>query len=421
MSPTFDMRDSDIRMQYLLTVFVLVSLPLLMIFPKAAGWLAGLFTLIGAVSLIRHRDLKTTDWHFVAICVILPLAQLWNMLLMGWAPGFLARPTHLLWALMLYFLIGRYGIQRNALFYSACGAVFVAVGIAGYETFALGKERVFGLGERWNAVPFGNYSILFAFFCLCASLSAIGKPEKRRLFWVGLAGFAAGLSASLLSGTRSGWVAAPFLIALCFFFNTGLSRRLRIAWFAGIILLIAFVFAGSDAVNRRVDKASMEVSSWLAKPDSTAAQNTSIGLRLSMWRWGWNKFTEQPLTGIGLSAYKEQRETAVSTGEMPNVFNTLATLHNQIINTLALEGIPGLCALITFWVLAWRFYSSKLKTDDDEQHYYALIGLATVLGTALFSMTGSLFGSSASTKAFTLSLAFPAGALRYLMRKRAAA
>jgi O-antigen ligase len=418
MTSAFDMRNPDGRMQNLLTAFVLVSFPLLMLSPKAEGWLAGVFTLIGFVSLIRHRDLKKADWHFVAICTIFPLAQLWNMLMTGWAPSFLFRPTHMLWALMLYFLIGRYGIKRNAVFYSAFAAVVVAAGISVYETAYLGNQRVFGLGFRWNAVPFGNYSILFAFFCLCGALSAVGKPQQRKMLWLGLTGFCVGLAASLLSGTRSGWLAIPFLSILCFFFNAGLNRRLRAISFAAIFVLIASFFAISDTAHERIEVARTEISAWLAHPDNIDAQDTSIGLRLSMWRWGWNRFVEHPLTGIGLSAYKEQRQTTVRSGEMPDEFNSLQTLHNQIITTLALQGIPGLIALIAFWILVWRFYSSQLKTEDEEQRYYALIGLATVLGTALFSMTGALFGSSASTKAFILCLAFPAGALRYLMRKR---
>ncbi|MDQ9170797.1 hypothetical protein Q8A64_10290 [Oxalobacteraceae bacterium R-40] len=42
-----------------------------------------------------------------------------------------------------------------------------------------------------------------------------------------------------------------------------------------------------------------------------------------------------------------------------------------------------------------------------------IVRLVTVLGTALFSMTEGLFGTSPGTKAILLSLAIPAGALRY--------
>ncbi|HWV63059.1 MAG TPA: hypothetical protein VN019_05490, partial [Oxalicibacterium sp.] len=121
-----DMTVSDTRAKFMLTAYVMLCLPLLMVSPKATGWLAGVLTIIGFVCLVRSRDVRAIDWHFLAVCLILPLAYLWNMLIMGWAPGFLFRPTHLLWALMIYFLIGHYGVHRNALFYGACAAAFAA-------------------------------------------------------------------------------------------------------------------------------------------------------------------------------------------------------------------------------------------------------------------------------------------------------
>jgi hypothetical protein len=65
-------------------------------------------------------------------------------------------------------------------------------------------------------------------------------------------------------------------------------------------------------------------------------------------------------------------------------------------------------------VIGWRFFFSRLHGADDDQHYFALCGLVAVMGTGLFSMTESLFGTSSGTKAIMLAFALPAGALRYL-------
>jgi O-antigen ligase len=389
-----------------LTMAVAISLPLLMLFPSPAGWLAGVLTLIGFFCMIRYREFRAIDWHFAALCMILPAAQIWNMLVMGWAPGVLFRPTHLLWALMIYWLIGHYGIHRNTLFYSACAASLAALAIAVFEVVYLGNERVFGLGDRWNAVPFGNFSMLFAFFCLCGAFTSSAKDR-----WL------TPRLASILSGTRGGWLAIPFLIGLCFFFNDRLSRRARITSMVLVVVTILAVFAGSERIRERIDLAIHQVSIYLAHPANAAAQNTSTGLRLSMWHWGLEKFSEHPYTGVGLAAYKDEKKEAVENGEVPKAFEGYANLHNEFITALALGGLPSAAALIAFWVIGWRFFSSKLKGDDDDQHFFALCGLVTILGTGLFSMTEGLFGTSAGTKAIMLALALPAGALRYVTRK----
>lgn len=413
-----DMAVSDARAKCLLTAYVTFCLPLLMISPKAAGWLAGVLTIIGFVCLVRSRDVRAIDWHFLAVCLILPLAHLWNMLVMGWAPGFLFRPTHLLWALMIYFLIGHYGVHRNALFYGACAAAFAAFGIAVFEAIYLGNERVFGLGNRWNAVPFGNFSLLFAFFCLCGAFVSPESRQQKLRHLLGIAGFACGFLASVLSGSRGGWLAIPFLIVLCFFLNDRLSKRSRSIAVIAVAVAIIAVFAGSERIRERIDLAAVQVSAYLSNPDNVRAQNTSTGLRLSMWHWGIEKFKEHPYTGIGLSAYKEQRKEAVLEGDVPEAFDGFANLHNEFITALALGGVPAAGALIVFWIVAWRFFSARLKTADDDQHYFALCGLVTVLGTGLFSMTEGLFGTSPGTKAIMLALALPAGALRYVTMRR---
>jgi O-antigen ligase len=403
----------------IISACVLLSLPLLMIFPKYAGWLAGAMAIGGFFTLLKHRVARTIDWQFVVICVILPLSYAWNMLIMGWESGLLERPAHLIGALMIYLLIGQYGMHRNTFFYAACLATFVAIGIALYEGIYLGNERVFGLGQRWNAVPFGNFSILFGFFCL-SGIFSYQHTEHKPLFQplLGMAGFICGLVASILSGTRGGMLALPFLFLLCVLFNVRVSRQARSITLILTLFAMAVVIFGSERFQDRISQAKEQVETYVKAPEDPQSRNNSVGIRLGMWHWGIKKFLEQPLTGIGIASYKQQRQEAVKAGELPAEFSRLANLHNELITSLAFGGLTAAAALVAFWVLGWRFFFMNLKTADDDQYYFALCGLVTVLGTALFSMTEGLFGTSPGTKAIMLSLAIPAGALRYYHVKK---
>lgn len=408
------------REQALLNIWALTILPILVVFPRTTGWISAPIIIWGVYIAIKYRIFLPADRFFLAVCLILPVSILFNMPFMGWDLKALARPNHLVAGFFIYLVIGRYGLRRNVLFWGACAATLIALCIALYEVVYLGNPRVFGLAHRWNAVPFGNFSLLLAFFCLAgASIVSHDDSSPWPRVALGLAGFGCGLAASVLSGTRGGWLAIPFLVLLCIWFNNHLSKRMRGMTLIVLLAAIVSVMALSDRIAGRIEQATEQVHAYLANPTDPAARNTSTGLRLSMWHWGIERFKEHPFTGIGYSSYEDQREDAVLDAEMPNSFIRFANLHNEVITRLALGGLPAAMAVFLFWFMAWRFFATKMDRQNiGEQHYYALCGLLTIVGTGLFSMTESLFGTSAGTKAIMLLLAIPAGAVRYAWASR---
>jgi len=300
------------------------------------------------------------DRLFAVFCLILPASFVFNMLFMGWEPDALARPSHLIAAFFIYLVIGRYGLRRDILFWSVCAASLVAFCIAIFEAVYLGNERVFGLSRRWNAVPFGNFSLLLSFFCLAGAL--VSSPSERHPWHrvaFGIAGFVLGFGASILSGTRGGWLAIPFLILLCLWFNNRMRKQVRVLVMAVLVISIAGGMAFSDRFANRFEAATTQVNAYLANPDDPVARDTSTGIRLAMWRWGMERFLEHPFTGIGFSSYDERREEAVAEGELPGQFKRLANLHNELITRLAMGGIPAALAVLIFWFIGWRFFCVK--------------------------------------------------------------
>ncbi|WP_220808989.1 O-antigen ligase family protein [Noviherbaspirillum aridicola] len=407
-----------------LSICILLALPLLMAFPRTAGSLMGVLALAGLAALATERRFRFIDWHFLAFCMILPAAYMWNMMITGWETDILDRPIHLFAGFLIYCLIGRIGLHRNTLFYAALLGAFTALGIAVYEGVYLGNARVFGLGNRWNAVPFGNFSLIVGFFCVAAAglvPRGLEAPAPRRLhLLLSFAGVVAGLTASLLSGTRGGWVAIPLLVLLCVFLNDQLSRRSRGLALIVILGVVTVFFSTSDRMHSRVSEAQAQITQFIAAPDDPKSHAAPVGVRLGMWYWGIKKFMEHPLTGMGLSAYEEERKAAVDSGELPPDFIGYANLHNEIITSLALGGLPSALAVIAFWIIGWRFFHAHLKAGNQEEHYFALCGLLVLVGTAVFAMTEGLFGTSPGTKALVLCLAVPAGAIRYCERMRTA-
>ncbi len=409
----------------LVEAFVVVVLPLHMLLPTAAGWLMALAALRGLATIVRRPAFDPLDRLYLVACAAIPAAYLLNMALAGWTPSWLHRPAHLLVTGGLVFLwIGRAGLSERALFRGVVLASFTVLGIALFDVLVHGSVRVFGWRNQWNAVPFGNFSLLLGFIAFAGCIEPMlgGMQDKARVA-LGLAATVAGILASILTGTRGGWLAIPVLLGLVLWATLRAHRSRVLAsrhFLPALGAILAFVAAAmllSENAQQRIDTAADQVEAFL--DGDRHSIDSSTELRLEMWKWGLEQAAERPLTGVGLANYDEARQRAVESGRMPASFAGLANLHNELISSLALGGVPTALAVVAFWMLMVSFFGRRI--DEKEVFFFATSGLLVVVGTCIFSMTEGLFGTSAGTKALALLLAIPAGALRYCVALRGGA
>lgn len=419
-------REAQAFERRLVEAFVVVVLPLHLLLPTVAGWLMVLAALRGLVVVARRPAFDPLDRLYLVACAAIPAAYVLNMALAGWAPSWLHRPAHLLLTGGLVFLwIGRVGSSERAWFRAVVLASFTALGIALFEVLVNGSARVFGWRHQWNAVPFGNFSLLLGFiaFSGCIGPMLAGTPERTRIA-LGLSATAAGILASILAGTRGGWLAIPVLLGLTFWSTLRTYRgRVLSSWhfLPALGVMLVFAFAAillSGNAQHRIDIAVKQVEAFLDGSAGNKSIDSSTELRLEMWKWGLQKAGERPLTGIGLANYDEARRQAVESGRMPASFARLANLHNELISSLAIGGVPTALAVVAFWMLMGSFFVHRIGEKD--VFFFATSGLLVVAGTCVFSMTEGLFGTSAGTKALALLLAIPAGALRHRVALRVA-
>jgi len=406
--------------------FVVAVLPLHMLLPTAGGWLMVLAALRGLVMIVRRPVFDARDRFYLAACALIPAAYLLNMALAGWDVDWLHRPAHVLITGGLVFLwIGRVGLSERALFVAVVLASFTVLGITAYEVYALGSVRVFGWRNQWNAVPFGNFSLLLGFlaFAGCIGPMFVGRDRLRVPF--GLAAALAGIYASILTGTRGGWLALPALLVVTLWAVLRAYRRRVFAsmhFLPALAATLGFAVAAvllSENAQHRIDLAVDQVGAYLGGAGAGSSVDMATELRLEMWKWGLQQAGEHPLTGIGLANYDQARREAVEDGRMPPSFAGMANLHNEVITSLALGGLPTALAVVGFWLGTGFFFVRRI--GDEGSFFFALSGLLVVVGTCVFSMTEGLFGTSAGTKALALLLAIPAGALRYRQAAQAAA
>src|SRR5690606_28235007 len=108
---------------------------------------------------------------------------------------------------------------------------------------------------------------------------------------------ALGVTTFVLTQTRSGWVAVPAfaLIAAVLFTARPHPVRIVVASMA-LLAVMATVFISNDALRGRAIDGYNEA---IACHGEQSTANTSICIRLQLWRASIDMMAQNPLTGIG--------------------------------------------------------------------------------------------------------------------------
>jgi len=269
----------------------------------------------------------------------------------------------------------------------ALGA-FMAGGMAAYEHWWLGRWRV---GNGINAIPFGNLALLLGALSLAGLVSLSSIRNWLRLA-LGLA-VVGGLLASVLSGTRGGWMVFPVLALVLLFalHSAGIRRggfRIEVVGLAGV--LVAVLLAMSLMPGAPVKGRLTEVATNLQKYAGGDA-GSSLGLRLDMWSAGWQLITLRPGLGWGEGRLEAQRDLWVEEGRFHPGISRYDQLHSDLVDTFARRGVPGLLSLMALYgVPLWLFWRHWRRGSDEDSRALALCGVLVVVGFVGFGLSQSM-------------------------------
>lgn len=182
----------------------------------------------------------------------------------------LGRYLRLLLLIPAYVALRRYTPPRWLVWSALVVGAVVAAGSAlvQYVTSG-GVERAAGDSL---AITFGDLALLTGFLA-AVMVPQVAGPVRWWLRGAGIIGLAGGLIASVLSGTRGGWLAIPLLAALLIAAVTrGLSHRWRFGAFAAAVAIAAAVIAvPATGVQARIDEAIAGWHAYTQYRDNVAA------------------------------------------------------------------------------------------------------------------------------------------------------
>ncbi len=262
------------------------------------------------------------------------------------------------------------------------------------------KSGTHSYGDRLTThyldpIFWGNFSIIMGFMCL----ASIEKTDSVRMKLFKLSGFGLGVTMSILSQSRAGWVAAIALIMIWLFVNRKQLTLKKLAlYFLLTIVAIITLYLTVNTFQLRIDTAITEAINWSNETET----ESSTGYRLTMWKmtayffslnpWiGYGEYTSLPILGdayIQSFADYESIDTIQCCGP-----------HNEIAAHILKTGLLGITALLaTYFLPVYIFAQSKA-------HQSKSMGIILCMGIFICGFGTEMLGLKISYTFYALLLA----------------
>ena len=402
-------RRASVPLQHAVVALV-VAYPVLLL--VVDGWVNTLFGLLLILSpfVLWQVDGPGTRaqldsrrvWRYALAMAALPFAVLlaeWAN--HRWAWRFYDAPSRFLFAVPVFLAVRRLPRRRLRLI----GLGFAAGAIAALVEVTLDPNRSFGphrIGTSFlNPIHFGDLSLSLG---LLAALSI--DWGTRDPLWARVLkalGLCAGLYASVLSGSRGGWVALPVLGAGWLWLHRGQIPSARL-WVTAVGAVAAGVAAYLlvPEIHHRIGLIVVDLVDFRHGMD-----NTSVGIRFQLWRVAWMLFEQHPLFGVGPGGFKAVMPQMLQAGQLTALAADFGRqeVHSEIMSKLSQMGVFGLAALMSAYFVPFALFARALPSQDAMRRRAAEMGLALVACFVVYGLTVEIFILSMSAAFFTLTTA----------------
>ncbi len=343
-----------------------------------------LFRWRGSISVLSERESRTVYGSVLLFFVL-------NMVTIVWYGDFTSSPAEKLYHVaiipLLVLVLACFDVDERYFWWGVTIAASVAGVIALSDVVFFGKERAEGLTRQ--AIVFGNISLLFGFFSLMSAIY-FKRLFNRYMAVLPLIAAFGGFMASLLSGSRGGWLFVPVgALLLMWIFRRELGNRPLIKWVAAALAL-ALVVAGAifwNEVGDRIGQAVTQASAYLS---GAGGAHTSVGLRFEMWKAAVHAIAESPWVGVGIDGFHHYLGQFAAQGKMVAEAASFDHAHNQFLHTWATAGTVGLAGLLALFLLPLKVFLAGCNSQDMEIKALAASGVLLVVGFATFCLTDSL-------------------------------
>lgn len=314
--------------------------------------------------------------------------------------GSLEKPSRMLFAATALVVVLAARPAHKWLWRGIAGGAVLGLALITYQRVTLQMARPGGFfadDQLWmhvdrpggfiNAITFGDLALALAMLSLAAAVEVRGW---RSLRWP-LAGAIAGLLASLMTGTRGGWVAIVFCGVLFLRYSRMLKRRVVAGLAALMLAVFGLAFSIPEAgLSERVGEGIADVKTYL----NGGNVYTRLGVRLELWRTALMLAEEKPLFGHSYDGYKRRTAELAAEGKVDQAAIAPYHLHNDALQALVTGGVVGLVLWAAILVVPFMWFREAMhQASDRSQQSLALAGMVLVTCYFSFGLTEVIFWS----------------------------
>lgn len=327
-----------------------------------SGYSYGAVLLLVGALCSAHRWTRGdhSPWTWALALVMACLAVYWYLL----APpsdfwGRWDRTAKFLLGIACLLFVSRTAPWPRAQFWGLVVGCIGVGAVALWQVQVEGEPRAAGFPTgRTNAIQWGNLALLLG---TMLAVQTIALHAQLRKHWVALAAVAVllALNASVLSGSRGGWLALLLLVPFGLYLLWRLRRAALWPALVGVAGALAVVVALNHAVlSERWDVMANEVRSY----GSERVADNSVGQRLEHWRFAWDAGMERPWLGWGMDGYLAVKAERVAAGQYQPAILEYIFVHNELLDMFVKAGIVGvLLLLLTYLVPLCMFWPSRAR------------------------------------------------------------
>lgn len=343
--------------------------------------------LLGGINHFLHNRRSTTpfpaltkDEHILLLLLSLYTIYSVAMLLVWEQPGRRNKADLIpLFSVPFFLAVRQSGMTAKHIFLAISLGSLIA-GLTGiYDRYVLELDRV--LSTRHSLIPASGIVMSMALMSLHLAIrNPLPHPFLRMGFLVAAL---AGLTCTVLTGTRGAWLAfvvygaATLLYALY-------TKRLTIS-ITIILTAIVLLMLGGDEFSQRWQQAITDLQRYISGEN----RNSSLGLRLEFWKSAWDGFLQRPWLGWGnegyLSLKTAQHERGLIIAQAADHF--YGSAHNQYLDTLVRKGIIGFTLLIAILAIPCLLLVKSHQSRSKQQQCLSEIGMILIGSTCIYCLS----------------------------------
>jgi len=283
--------------------------------------------------------------------------------------------------------------------------------LGGYASLAvcLVAGRDWGLGRLGssflNPIHFGDIALVLGVLSVLSMNWWRKDSLAVRIFKIG--GLCAGLAVSVLTGSRGGWVAIPFVVALVLCVRGGAKARWwRVLLPVSAVIALIVVYFAFDSVRDRIHQVWSDLAQY-----AQGNKDTSIGIRFQIYEAALASIPQHPIFGLGAGGFADSLQARVDAGWMTAEAAQFGRgeAHNELLAHVANYGLVGGASLIAVHLVPGLLFWRCLKSPVAPMRRAALMGLAFVISFFVFGLTVEMFDLKMTASFYAAMIALLAG------------